>query len=443
MQRIIYLFLCCLPLAQVSAQSTKELQVDGIKVIYKKTEKDVITVSVALRGGVANITNDQQGLEALAINTALEGGTTTIDKDALAAERDKLGTEFYANANSDFSTLNMACLKENWNRSWQLFSDAVIHPAMDEQEFKLLLDKQLASVKQAEADPDGYLRRLAQQQLFAGSDYGKRANGTSETLPKLTAAQAKTYYQQLLGKKNIFIVVVGNVDEADLKEKVRSSFGQLPQGRAPKMPVAAKFKPGVSITDRDIATNYIIGTGDAPKYFTPDGPLFEFAMSILYDRYFVELRTKRSLSYAPASYYNDDNIQQPVANFYITTIDPKQSLQVMTDIINDVKEHGFTEKEVNDKKRQYLTRFYRTNETSGGQATVLGQCEAAGNWRIFDEINSKIDQVTAADVNGIFRKYVNEVAWTYLGKKDKVQEGDFKQPVSMKQPPKVKAPAKN
>jgi predicted Zn-dependent peptidase len=118
---------------------------------------------------------------------------------------------------------------------------------------------------------------------------------------------------------------------------------------------------------------------------------------------------------------------------YISTTDPKQSVQVMTDIINDIKKNGFTPKEVKDKKKEYLTNYYMTNEASSSQAGMLGFCEASGNWRIFDEINNKIDGVNVADLNNVFGKYMNTVAWTYLGKKDKVAPEDFKQPEATKQ----------
>jgi len=296
----------------------------------------------------------------------------------------------------------------------------------------------ISGAKQQDANPDAYLRKLAVQQIFEGTAYARQANGTPETLEKITLEQVKNYYSQLLGKKRCYLVVIGNVDEKAFLNKIKSGLAKLPEGSAPAKPgVTGVAKANVNIRDRGIATNYILGSANAPKYFTPDGPLFEFAMSIIADRYFVELRTKRSLSYAPAAFYTKTYVNNPLAQFYISTIDPKQSLQVMTDIINDVKKNGFTVKEVEDKKKQYLTRYYMTNESTGAQANTLGFCEASGNWRIFDEINNKIDLVKASDLNGVFNKYVNTVSWTYLGKKDKVAEEDFKQP----EPSKEKLPA--
>ncbi len=241
------------------------------------------------------------------------------------------------------------------------------------------------------------------------------------------------------------MVVVGNVDENELLNNIKNSLAKLPVGAEARKPTFKSItNPNASITGREVATNYIMGAMNAPKYFSADGPVFEFAMSILYDRYFVELRTKRSLSYAPAAFYSKGTIQQPTANLYISTIDPKQSLQVMTDIINDIKKNGFTEKEVRDKKKEYLTNYYMTNEATAFQANQLGFCEASGNWRLFDEINNKIGLVKTGDLNRTFNKYMNNIVWNYLGKEDKVAKEDFKQlePVAEKLPPSKIKPTK-
>jgi len=418
-------------LGATAQSNTNEVNYEGLKIIIKKVPKEVVTASLFIRGGVANITSAQQGIEPMALSLALRGGTKSMDKDAFSALSDKLGTNFSSNARKDYSTLTMTCLKENWTQSWNMFADAILNPALDVKEFEVIKQQMISGAKQQDANPDSYLRKIATQQVFKGTIYELVQNGTPETLDKITFEDLKNYYSTLLGKKKIYLVIVGDIDENDLLEKVKNTLAKLPDGSLPpKAAITGVSKPEVNISDRNIATNYIFGSANAPKYFSPDGPLFEFAMRILYDRYFVELRTKRSLSYAPAAFYNNDLIINPLANLYISTIDPKQSLAVMTDIINDIKKNGFTVKEVEDKKKEYLTDYYLTNEASSSQANMLGFCEASGNWRIFDAINGKIDNVKANDLNQVFDKYMNTVAWTYVGNKDKVAESDFKQPIA-------------
>lgn len=424
---VIFILAMC-PVISSAQSGTRELNYEGLKIIFKKTPKEVVTASLFIRGGTANITEEQQGLEALAISLALNGGTKSINKDDFSAKADKLGTEFSSNAAKDYSTMTMTCLKDNWNESWAMFADAILHPAMDENEFKVIRDQMISGAKQQDADPDAYLRKLATEGLFGGTDYAKIPNGTPATLEKFSIADSKKYYETLLGKKKCFLVIVGNIDEADLLKNIKTSLAKLPAGAEPKKPTFNSVtEPNTVIKDRDIATNYILGTLNAPKYFSADGPLFEFAMRILYDRYFVELRTKRSLSYAPAAMYSKGTIQQPTANLYISTVDPKQSLEVMTDIINDIKKNGFTDKEVKNKKKAYITNYYMTNEASAFQANQLGFCEASGSWKLFDEINNKIGLVNTATLNNTFRKYMTNINWTYLGKEDKVSKDDFKQ----------------
>ncbi|MEP6748315.1 MAG: pitrilysin family protein [Bacteroidota bacterium] len=427
-QLILTVFCVAVAAGSFAQSGTKEINYEGLKIIFKKTPKEVVTASLFIKGGTANVIEAQQGIEALALSLAMSGGTKTTDKDAFAAEADNLGTSFNASASKDYSRLTMTCLKDNWDKSWAMFTDAMLNPAMNENEFQVTKDQMIASAKQQESNPDFALRKMATEGLFSGSDYAKAPNGTPATLETITAADVKKYYATLLGKKKCFLVVVGNIDEADLLNNIKNSLAKLPAGPEAKKPTFKTVTaPGSTIKDKSIATNYILGVLNAPKYFTADGPLFEFAMSILYDRYFVELRTKRSLSYAPAAFYNNSTIQQPTANLYISTIDPKQSLQVMTDIINDIKKNGFTDKEVLDKKKEYLTNYYMTNEATSSQAGQLGFCEASGSWRMFDEINNKIDLVKTADLNKTFSKYMKTIDWNYLGKQDQVAKEDFKQ----------------
>ncbi|HQV01462.1 MAG TPA: insulinase family protein, partial [Bacteroidia bacterium] len=337
---------------------------------------------------------------------------------------------FHSSSSLDYGDLNMTCIKPFWDKSWTLFADAILTPAFDEKEFNLAKEQMISAAHQTEGDPDGYLEQLAMQNAFGMRNYAKIAAGTATSLEKLTLAETKKYFETTVGKKRCFLVIVGNVTQADVTAKVMATLGKLQAGTAatsePKLLIT---KGSENVIDRDIATNYLMGIMSAPAYNSEDGIPMMVGMNILYDRYFVELRTKRSLSYAPAAGYNREAITSPINTIYITTQKPKEAMQVMVQVIDSVKQMGFKEKELIDKKQKYLTTTYMKMETSAAQSFALGRAEACGSYLLDEKFAAKVNAITLAEVNRVFKAYTQAIKWTYLGKKDQVSKEDFKQTI--------------
>lgn len=414
-------------IVHVSAQ-TREFTAGGIKVIFKPSPKEVVSVRLFVDGGTANYSKEQEGIEALALMTAIQGGTTTRDKITFQAEADNIGAHFASSTTYDFGSMEMTCLNTFWDKSWELFSDAVLNPAFDGKEFNIIKEQLIAGAKNLEADPDAHLRNLAMENVFTGKNYSKLPDGSSKSLQKLTVEATKKYYFNTIGKKRCFIVVVGNVQEDDLKKKIETTLMKMREGTpATREPRQVIREGGVHIEDREIATNYLRGLFTAPKMTDNDAVALRMAMNILQDKFFVELRTKRSLSYAPSAFYSTGVLHSPYSVLYISTLDPAQSMQVMVDLINDIKAKGFTEKELLDTKQSYLTHYYMGQETSAAQSQTLGMMQVAGDWHLAETLTEKVNALTLDEMNKAFAKYTNAIYWTYLGKKDAVKETDFKQ----------------
>ncbi|HNI53174.1 MAG TPA: pitrilysin family protein [Chitinophagales bacterium] len=429
-QITIVLLVTLLSANRLTAQDTKEYMVDGIKVIHKQVPKDVISVQLFIEGGTANYTKDKQGIENLTLNLMMDGGTTGMSKLEFKSAAEKIGTTFNAGSNIDAGTLSMNCIKLFWDDSWKLFSDAILHPAFGEAEYNLLREQLIAGAQQSMADPDTYLALLSRQVAFENKDYAKAPEGTPETLTGITLDDVKTYYKKTIGKKRVFLVVVGNISQEDLTAKIHNTLAALPGGS----PASSESRtlitqPKTYIEDRDIATNYIRGIMSAPFANDAEGIAYRVAISIVGDRYFTELRTKRSLSYAPAAFYANAGITNPYGVIYITTIDPKQSMQVMVDELNKIKKEGFTEKELRDKQQEFLTTYYLTLETTANQSNALGMAEMSGGWENLDKITAAVNSLKLEDINAVFDKYSNAIVWTYLGKKSAISEADFPQTI--------------
>ena len=428
MKKIILAGTAFLVCGNLFAQGTKEFNVDGLKVILRQSPKEVISASLFIRGGTANYPKEKEGIEALAFDVAITAGTKSMDKLTFNNEAEKIGTSFNSQTALDFGSFNMTCIKAYWDKSWNLFTDAILNPSFDEKEFNIEKDKAIANAKQAEANPDSYLRNLAMTETFKNLNYGKLPTGTSESLEKLTLDEVKKYYAATVGKKRCYLVVVGNITQEDLTARIKSSFSKMGYGSpAPASYKLLITKGGEIIIDRDIATNYLMGIMSSPSLAVDEGVYMDMAMDILYDRYFVELRTKRSLSYAPSARYNRNAVSNPYSYIYISTLDPKKSIGVMVEILDSVKRSGFTEKELKDKRQTYLTDYYLKMETSAAQAYSLGRAESAGWWKFDESFSNKVNAASLKQINAVFNKYTQAIRWTYLGKKEAVAKEDFKQ----------------
>lgn len=416
---IYFFFITLGALAQSKATS---FDVAGIKVIMKPTQKEIINVSMYYRGGVANYPADKAGIEHLALAATTECGTKKYNKDVFKDREDAYGVEVSGSSGYDNGTISMNCISRFFDEGWDLFADAVVNPVFDQRELEMLKEKMISGIKQAESDPDERIDQLTIQNTFAGTPYAIDPSGEEATLSRLTAGDVKNYYyNQLLNKNRMFIVVVGKVSKEEVVKRITAAFASLPA--RPYTPARYSFPSATAkllTEDRALATNYITGSLNAPAVSSTDYLPYRLAIAAFSNRLFREIRTKRNLSYAP--YAHSVNRLMPYAVMYVSTTDPKASVEVMVDELKDLRENGFTEEELASGKSGFITNNYMKEESTGAIAAALGNAEVLGDWRIADETAERITKVTLAEMNSVLKKYVNTIRWSYLGDKKLADE---------------------
>lgn len=408
----------------------KEYMVDGIKVISKPSTKDIISVALYVRGGTANYSKEQEGIEQLTMSILAESGTMKYPKDKFNSLLDSYGSSITSGSNEDESSVALNCLKSRWNESWDIFSDMLLHPAFDETTFNNKKEEALSNIKQIESDPDGYLNLLVYREVFKSTRYNTMVQGSEASIKKMTLDAIKKYYASLVEKNKLYIVVVGNVTEEDLRTKI----GQLKGIQSGPAPVAkTESKPDFSKStlykeDRKLATNYIQGILNAPDPGSPDWTAMKIATRILSDRLFVEIRTKRNLSYAPYAFLAAN--KNAYTGIYVSTTDPVTAVQVMTDELKKIRKEGFTESELKNKKEGYLTGFYMNLETNSALTGMLGNNENLSSWKEAMSVLDKVNNLTLDDINSAFRKYSTSIQWIYLGDTSLADEKLFLAPLN-------------
>jgi len=425
MKKYIYLLLIAAATSSVTTataqQKAYEMMVDGVKVIVQPSGNDIVEVQTVIKGGVQNYPATKAGIESMAMTALTECGTLKHDKNAFKNQLEKVSATVYGYTNKNFSVVRLNCIKGDMETAWPLYVEAITTPKFDAKEFERIRQDAINNLKAQDSNPDGAIDKYADKVAFAGRDYAIDPNGTQEILQKLTAAETKAYYQSILTKSRMLIVVVADLDRAAIEAKVKGMLGGIKQGApfALKKSFFRVYKNSFSAEKRDLATNYVEGITSGPQPGTPDYDAFNVAMRIFYDKHFLDVRTNNGLSYAPSAWFSPGATS--VAKFSVSTTEPDKYIKVFDKLVDNIKSKGFNAAEVADMKVTYLTGFYYKNETNSAQASSMVSNEVLhNNWKRSLTLAEDVKKLTPTQVSDAFRKYIGNIIWVYQGDTKKV-----------------------
>ncbi|MBU1299041.1 MAG: insulinase family protein [Bacteroidetes bacterium] len=401
-----------------------EMNINGMQLIFKQAENDVVVVNLFIKGGAANLTPETAGIENYALQVAVTGGTKNYAKDEFNKNLEKLGSTITASSSNDFSVISLRCVKDNFAKTWELYENVILNPLFDEIEVNLTRDKITSSIKTEDTNPDALIRKTMVKWYFEGHPYSNRQIGTTENIQKFSPDDLKNYYKQILENSRLLMVAVGRLDKKDLEKKTNALSSKLPAGSykdtklsPPKRSESSEYQ----IVEKPLPTNYIMGQYLLPNMNEPYYYAALLSHSILRDRVFEEVRTKRNLSYAPVAAMTT---QKTSTGFiYVSTTNPDTAIMVMLDELNKLKTETIPEKDMKNHKMRFLTLDYMRQETNAMQAGALAAAQIyTGSWKNVALFVENIDKVTGDDIKTMSNDYINNLNFVYVGKKNKVNE---------------------
>ncbi len=398
-----------------------EMTINGVKVIVQPSGNEIVEVLTVFKGGVQNYPADKAGIESLAITALSECGTKNDSKNSFKDKLDKVSAEIGGTAGMDFSTVRLNCIKSDLDVVWPLYVDALTVPLFDSTEFDRIKQDAVSSLKSQASQPDFSISKMAKETAFKGKDYSKSPTGEEETVIKLSAPETKSYYTSILTRSRLLIIVVGELDRANIEKKIKALTEGIPAGTEIKLNRYSYVPAKNTFADQKkaLATNYIQGVTSGPQPGTADFNAFSIAMRIFYDRQFLEVRTNNGLSYAPGTRFNGG--LSPYSTISVSTTNPDKYIGVMNNLLIKTHTDGFTPDEVKDTKTGYVTSFYYKMETNAAQAVSLASNEVLFNdWHRSLTINEDLKKVSVEDVNKAFNKYIKDITWVYQGDTSKV-----------------------
>jgi zinc protease len=403
-----------------------ELDVNGMKVLVKRREGSAtVAAGLFVRGGARNVTAENAGVEALMLDMATEA-TAAFPRERLRRELARTGTVLNSFVLLDYSALMVGSTRQHFDRAWEIFADAVMHPSFTSEDFERIKRQEIIGLSDDEDTPDSYLHLLTSRAVYANHPYLNNPHGTTETMTRLSLDDVKKYHQQIMQTSRLLLVVVGDIDAKEFQAKVISTIGKLPRGdyKPTPVPQLSFSSPSVTVTARELPTNYVKGMYSAPPLTSPDIYPMRVATTILRERVFNEVRVKRSLSYAP-----DVQLDSQGANIgalYFTAVDANQTVQVMMNEVARLQTDLTNPDEIKAVAQQSLTQYYMGQEMNAAQTMELGEYEfIGGGWKNTGEMLDRLRAVTPEDVRRVANTYMRNMQFVVLGNPRSIDKAAF------------------
>jgi zinc protease len=403
-------------LAQRSADSLTTLfEAEGIKVIHRPSQSDIVVANLYLLGGVRQVTAANAGIELLLLD-ATERGTKTYPKERLRRAMSRLGTSIAIGAGTDWTSLGVRATRATFDSTWSIFASRLMEPTFDPAEVELVRRQFLLAVRQRQDNPDAQAEYLADSVAFDGHPYAIPAAGTDQSLSSITVADLRKYHAEQMVKSRMLLVIVGDLPREKITRLIAQTLGKLPGGAYKwALPdTLPRRKAAVHGVQRALPTNYILGRYPGPRAGTRDSYALRIATAVLSGQFFGEIRSRRNLTYAVEAPFIDHGISG--GGLYVTTAQPQLTVDIMRQQLAAVRTSNVDEEALGRLIHQFITQFFLENETNAQQAEFLAKSYLyEGDIKAVGHFEEQLRSITPDDIRRVAQRWIRDVQWTYIG----------------------------
>jgi zinc protease len=254
--------------------------------------------------------------------------------------------------------------------------------------------------------------------------YNWTAIGTIEDLERVTPADCQKFYDTYYRPNNATLIVVGDLDEHEVREMVDRTFGPIPRG--PEAPRAYAEEPPQTARrsetlQLEVQIPVVVGGYHIPRAADRDTPALEVLQAILSggesSRLHQRLVRRDHLAIAAGGLV--EGLEAPglfiVYAAYLPDRDQARVQQALSDEVARVRDEPVRAEELDKAKNQAAAGYIFGLQTVDGIAHELGEYqEIYGDWREFLTGATRYLAVTAADVQRVARKYLVDTNLTLV-----------------------------
>src|SRR5581483_6657824 len=375
----------------------------------------MVTMSLMIAGGGRL---DPAGREGLANLTAqlLTYGTKNHTAVQLGEALDFLGASLSAGCSEEAITVTFTLLKTDLDEGLRLLAEVLTEASFPPEEIERRKQAVIAGIRAQDEQPGQVAEVKFLEALFPKSPYGRRVEGTPESVKSIARADLTAFYENELRPDRAIFAVVGDVSEKEIVEKLNAALRSWQTKAAAKLslPKVIPGSPTVIKINRQLTqANIILGHDGVPRTH-PDYYAIQVMNYILggggfSSRMMESIRNQRGFAY---SVYSQFDPRKYAGSFQVVMQTKNESageaIKIALADIREIREQGVTETELNEAKDYLIGSFPLRFDTNRKVAAVLSQVEFYGlGLDYLDRYPEIIRKITREDVLRAAKNYLH------------------------------------
>ncbi len=329
-------------------------------------EAPTVSVTVIIRSGNLLDPKDKAGMAALTYQLLVSGGSKQLTPEQVEEQLDFLGSSIYAYTDSEFGQIQVSCLAKNFDKTWQIVTDLLLHPAFAPERLDLEKKKEMESILRRWDMP-----MMVGFTLFGDLVYGKDYPEVQRTMRKgieaITEKDIRQFYENYIRDRAIVIAASGDFSGRKLAAQIKKSLsmwkGLAPEKLdIPKAQLAAK--PGIYLIDKPDMNQAVVMMGhlginrlDAD---IAESSVFNaiYGSGAFSSRLWREVRSNRGLAYAASGSVGSGRDLGLFSTFCMTKSQSAgEAISVICDVIKDMAQNPVKPEELATAKKSEINSF--------------------------------------------------------------------------------------
>jgi zinc protease len=440
MKNILIIFLALFSVSAVAQSNFKVPKYEKFKLkngltlyLMEQHEVPLINVSAVFDAG-SILDGERYGLASLTAD-ALMFGTEKYTKPQIEEMIDFVGASVNTYAAKDLAGLTSSFAVKDQEKLFDIIQQMLIHPVFDKTEFDKHRTRTVQQLIRQKESPRAVIGNYFNAFVFNNFPYATPGDGSTSTVEKITAEDAKAFYQSNFTTGRGAIAIVGDFKTADMKAKVTSLFGSWKTGESRMIKRVAPNldfdKSRVLLVDKPDAreTTFLIG-GKGIDYTSPDYVPVLVINTILGGRFTSwlndALRVNSGLTYGANSRFTR---MKYAGTFSINTFTKNSTtvpaIDMALDVLDSLHQTGVNEEILSSAKAYVKASFPPGYESAGALARLLTDMYVYN----FDEnfintFQSKVDGLTVEKSKEIIASYFpkDKLQFVMIGKASEIRD---------------------